>query len=59
MNSFSNPEIPVADGRDVNEQTCLCILDRRSCIIACYSDPISYEEKATPHPGPVRAIRIC
>ncbi len=28
-------------------------------IIACYSDLISYEEKATPHPGTVRAIRIC
>jgi hypothetical protein len=25
----------------------------------CFSDLISYEEKAAPNPSPVRAIRIC
>src|SRR5271165_3111754 len=35
---------------------CLVQPCRKRCIIACYSDLISYEEKATPHPDPVRAI---
>ena len=38
---------------------CLVQPCRKRCIIACYSDLISYEEKATPYPGTVRAIRIC